>query len=79
MLDAVDGDRRAAMGSYVERESYHLLCRIGLHLWQRWRVIDAHAVTRDGDASAIGRTVVQERECSACGLIRQTSNTIYFQ
>lgn len=54
------------------------LCRIGLHPWERWTVIEAHAVTRVGDAQEIGRVVLQQRECHDCGLVRQTSNTIFY-
>lgn len=58
---------------------FNFPCRVALHSWAKWQTILVQFVTREGDAHAIGRSLVQERECTACGLVRQTSHTIYYQ
>lgn len=53
------------------------LCRLALHSWEKWHITRRSAVVTADEEYEIGLSIVQERECGACGLVQQRITTRY--
>lgn len=53
------------------------LCRLALHPWGKWCITRRPAVVTADEEYEIGLSIVQERQCEACGLVQQRITTTF--
>lgn len=63
--------------SRVFGEPFNWPCRFALHTWDLWEVIHVEWHRTSDGQQIVGRTLLQERRCKACGLYEQTSHSRY--
>lgn len=56
---------------------FNWLCRVSLHPWRKWQITRRPLLVTEGEDYEIGVSIVQERECEACGLVQQRIVTKY--